>query len=146
MKFYITGSTRGLGQYLKNEFSCIPFDRPYDLNTDAEDIANLIEPNSVVILNAHASQYKYVTLLKDKAKLVIIGSIAAINKDYNRLTYSNEKEKLEQYVTNVSLHNKLPMLYLRITSSSYKNYPLISTVIQFWLDTPKITFIGFNID
>jgi len=146
MKCYITGSTKGLGKYLADYFNCQCLDKPFDLNLDINTVVNTIEEGSTVILNAHASQSEYVTLLKDKCKLVICGSIAAVNADPTMLNYSEEKYKLERTVTQLSLHNKYPMLYLRLTSSSYKNEHLIAKSIQFWLDNPDITFIGYNIN
>lgn len=147
MKFYITGSTRGLGEYLAGQFNCIRIDRPfYNLNSDIEEICNGIEEGSTVILNAHASQIKYVNLLKDKCKLVICGSIAAVNYDPEMRAYSEEKYDLEKTVTQLALHSKYPMLYLRLTSSSYKDYNTVGNSIQFWLDNPSVTFIGYNIN
>jgi hypothetical protein len=148
MKFYITGSTRGLGKFLCNEFNCINFDRPYDLSIDIDRIVELIELDSVVILNAHASgtQLKYVEKLKDKCNLVVCGSIASINFDSSMLQYSQEKNNLEKEIVQISLKNKKPILYLRLTSSSYKDHKLIAKTIRFWLDNPNFTFAGFNID
>ncbi len=146
MKFYILGSTRGLGQHLAEHFNCERFDRPLDLNTDIEEISNTIKDNSVVILNAHASQLKYVEKLKDRCRLVIMGSIAAVNFDPNMLDYSREKSILEKTVQQMALHSKYPMLYLQLTSSSYKNYTLIINSIEFWLKNPAVTFIGFDIN
>lgn len=146
MKFYILGSTRGLGQNLAEHFICEQFDRPFDLNTDIEKICNAIKDDSVVILNAHASQLKYVEKLKDRCKLVIMGSIAAVNFDPNMPDYSQEKYTLEKTIQQIALHSKYPMLYLQLTSSSYKNYMLIANSIQFWLDNSAVTFMGFNIN
>lgn len=148
MKFYITGSTRGLGKHLCKEFNCINFDRPYNIANDIDTIVKQIENDSVVILNAHASgtQIEYIKKLKDKCKLVICGSIASIHSDKSMIEYSSEKSILEKYVTDVSLHNSKPMLYLRLTSSSYKDYNLISNTIRFWLDNPNFVFAGYNIN
>lgn len=147
MKFYITGSTRGLGEYLAAHFNCIRIDRPfYDLNIDVEEVCNGIEEGSTVILNAHASQLKYVELLKDKCKLVICGSIAAVNFDPDMAEYSKEKWELEKTVQQLALHSKYPMMYLQLTSSSYRNYNMVANSIQFWLDNPAVTFIGYNIN
>jgi len=147
-KFYITGSTRGLGKFLCNEFNCISFNRPYNLATDIDKIVELIESNSVVILNAHAlgTQLKYVEKLKDSCKLVICGSIASINLDINMPEYSKEKKDLEKEIVQISLKNKKPILYLRLTSSSYNDYKTIANTIKFWLDNPNFTFAGFNIN
>lgn len=147
MRFYITGSTRGLGEYLASQFDCIRIDRPfYDLNNNIGEVCEGIEEGSTVILNAHASQLEYVYALKDKCSLVICGSIAAVNHDPSMIEYSEEKQELEKTVQQLSLHSKYPMLYLQLTSSSYKDYNMISNSIQFWLDNPDVTFIGFNIN
>jgi|TARA_R110002153_G_scaffold252388_1_gene410150 hypothetical protein len=147
MKFYITGSTRGLGEYISNEFNCECFDRPdYDIATDVDNIVERIEPSSVVILNAHANQLEYVERLKNRCSLVVMGSIAAINFDPEMPEYSKEKWKLEKTVQHFSEHSKYPMLYLQLTSSSYRNYNVIVNSIKFWLDNPDVTFIGYNIN
>jgi hypothetical protein len=148
MKFYITGSTRGLGKFLCEEFNCVNFDRPYDLSIDIDRIVELIESDSVVILNAHASgtQIEYIKKLKDRCNLVICGSIASINFDTNMPKYSKEKNDLEKEIVQISLKNKKPILYLRLTSSSYKDYKTIANTIKFWLDNPNFTFAGFNIN
>jgi len=146
MKFYITGSTRGLGNYLAEEFDCIRLDRPFDLVKEVEKVVNVIEDDSVVILNAHANQQQYIELLKHKCKIIVCGSIAAVYADPNMIEYSEEKNKLEKYVTHLALHNAYPLLYLRLTSSSYKNYKLIANSIKFWLENPDITFIGYNVN
>ncbi len=148
MKFYILGSNRGLGLHLRNEFDCISFDRPYNLAKDIDTIVEKIESDSVVILNAHAEgrQIKYVEALKDRCRLVVCGSIASQKKDFSMPIYSQQKQKLEEYVLEQSLHSKMPMLYLRLTSSSYRNYNLITNTIRFWLDNPDFTFAGYNIN
>lgn len=146
MKYYITGSTRGLGKYLADHFNCECLDRPVDLNTDINTVVNSIEAGSTVILNAHASQLKYVYQLKDKCKLVICGSIAAVNPDPSMMKYSEQKYELEKTVQQLALHSKHPMLYLQLTSSSYRDYDIVARSIQFWVDTPSITFIGYNIN
>jgi hypothetical protein len=146
MKFYITGSTRGLGKHLAEHFNCVKFDRPFDLTSDIDTICNAIDEGSVVILNAHADQLNYVNRLKGKCKLVVCGSIAAVNFDPNMTEYSEQKSNLEKTVQQLALKNKYPMLYLQLTSSSYKNYHLVANSIQFWLDNPDITFIGYNIN
>jgi len=58
--------------------------------------------------------------------------------------YSKEKLALENYVNSISTY--CPVLYLRLTSSSYKSYRLIARSIQFWIDNPDTTFIGYNIN
>lgn len=148
MKFYITGSTRGLGEYLCNEFKCISIDRPFDISTDISKIVDQIEPDSIVILNAHAdgTQIKYIEKLKDRCRLVIMGSIASVNQDPSMPEYSKQKKKLEELVTQLALDSEYPMLYLRLTSSSYKNYNMIAESIKFWLNNPDVTFIGYNIN
>lgn len=149
MKFYITGSSRGLGKRLRKEFNCISFDRPYyDLSLHIDAIVNQIEAGSVVILNAHASgsQLDYVEKLKDKCRIVVCGSIAAINYDNRMIEYSKQKKHLEEKITQLSLYSQNSILYLRLTSSSYKDHQLIINTIRFWLDNPQITFAGYNIN
>ena len=146
MNFYITGSTRGLGEYLAGHFKCKSFNKPLEINDDVDMICNTIEEGSTVILNAHASQLEYIERLKDKCKLVVMGSIAAVNFDRDMPEYSKEKWELEKIVQQLALHSKYPMLYLQLTSSSYKNYKMVANSIEFWLDNPDTTFIGYNIN
>ena len=147
MNFYITGASRGLGEYLANHFKCFVIGRPVDLLTDIDAIMEAgFEDGDVVILNAHANQLDYVERLKDKCRLVIMGSIAAVNFDPEMTEYSKEKYNLEKAVEQLALHSKYPMLYLRLTSSSYNDYSTIASSIQFWLDNPTVTFIGYNIN
>lgn len=146
MKFYITGSTRGLGEYLAEHFKCKSFNKPLEINDDVDMICNTIEEGSTVILNAHASQLEYIERLKDKCKLVVMGSIAAVNFDRDMPEYSKEKWELEKTVQQLALHSKYPMLYLQLTSSSYKNYKMVANSIEFWINNPDTTFIGYNIN
>ena len=150
MKFYITGCSRGLGSYLYNAFDCIGFDRRLgqDIEHDIDSIVEQIEPGSVVILNAYANgtQIKYMSRLFEKVRIVVCGSIAATNFDQEMPEYSTHKHELEHEFKQLSMHSKLPMLYLKLTSSSYNNPELIENSIRFWLDNPETTFIGYNID
>jgi hypothetical protein len=146
MKFYITGSTRGLGEYLAEHFKCKSFNKPLEINDDVDMICDTIEEGSTVILNAHASQLEYIERLKDKCKLVVMGSIAAVNFDRDMPEYSKQKWELEKTVQQLALHSKYPMLYLQLTSSSYKNYKMVANSIEFWINNPDTTFIGYNIN
>ena len=146
MNFYITGSTRGLGKHLCKHFDCTSINRPTDLTIDIDKVVDLFEEGDIVILNAHASQLEYIERLKDKCKLVVMGSIAAVNFDRDMPEYSKQKWELEKTVQQLALHSKYPMLYLQLTSSSYKNYKMVANSIEFWLDNPDTTFIGYNIN
>ena len=147
MNFYITGASKGLGEYLANHFKCFVIGRPVDLRTDIDAIIEAgFAEGDVVILNAHANQLEYVERLKDKCRLVIMGSIAAVNFDPEMPQYSIEKHDLEKTVQQLALHSKFPMLYLRLTSTSYCDYETVARSIQFWLDNPSVTFIGYNIN
>jgi NAD(P)-dependent dehydrogenase (short-subunit alcohol dehydrogenase family) len=147
MNFYITGASRGLGKYLAEHFKCFVIGRPIDLVTDIDDVTETgFEEGSVVILNAHATQLEYVERLKDKCRLVVMGSIAAVNHDPDMLAYSKEKQELEKSVQQLALHSKYPMLYLQLTSSGYRDYATVARCIEFWLDNPTVTFIGYNIN
>jgi hypothetical protein len=146
MKFYITGSTRGLGEYLAEHFKYKSFNKPLEINDDVDMICDTIKEGSTVILNAHASQLEYIERLKDKCKLVVMGSIAAVNFDRDMPEYSKQKWELEKTVQQLALHSKYPMLYLQLTSSSYKNYKMVANSIEFWINNPDTTFIGYNIN
>jgi hypothetical protein len=60
--------------------------------------------------------------------------------------YSKQKWELEKTVQQLALHSKYPMLYLQLTSSSYKNYKMVANSIEFWINNPDTTFIGYNIN
>jgi len=92
---------------------------------------------------------EYLKRLRDKCKIIICGSIAGINQDVtdaDAIKYSMDKLLLEKLATQISLNSKLPMLYLRLTASSYKDHQLIINTIKFWLDNPSFTFAGYNIN
>jgi hypothetical protein len=146
MTFYIAGSTKGLGKYLCKRFDCTSIDRPTDLLTDIDEVVELFNEGDCVILNAHANQLEYVEKLKDKCSLVIMGSLAAVYPDQLMPDYSADKLVLEKTIQEYAIHSKFPMLYLRLTSSSYRDYVLIGNSIQFWLDNQDVTFIGYNIN
>lgn len=145
---YITGSTRGLGLYLKHEFNCFGFDRPeYNIEQDINNICSSIEQDSLVILNAYANgtQLDYLERLNKKCSIVVCGSIASTFHNPDTPKYSKTKESLENEFVKLSRHSTHPMLYLKLTSTSYKNYKLIGNTIRFWIDNPNFTFAGFNI-
>lgn len=148
MKYYILGSTRGLGKFLKEKFTCDAFDRPICLDKDFDKVVSQIEDNSLVIVNAFAngSQFSYVEELKDRCKIVVCGSIAAVNHDPSMPEYSIIKQNLEDRVLQLSLDKRYSILYLRLTSSSYINYQMIYNSIIFWLENPEVNFIGYNIN
>jgi len=75
-----------------------------------------------------------------------MGSLAAVHPDKSMPEYSQDKSQLEQEVVKESIHSKYPILYLRLTSSSYKNHKMIIRSIKFWLENPDINFIGYNIN
>jgi hypothetical protein len=148
MKFYILGHSRGLGEYLHKNFNAVGFSRPeFNIETDIELIVNKIDNDSVVILNAYAggTQIEYLNLLHYRTSVIVCGSIASTFYDPDMLEYSKNKEILEKRFLDLSTSNKYPMLYLKLTSSSYKDYSLIKRTIDFWLDNPNFTFAGFNI-
>lgn len=154
MTIHIIGHSRGLGEYLYNAFKLEMHDvrgysrsNGYSLEKDVTKICYQVEPDDLVILNAYASgtQIDYLkTLENSHAKVVVMGSIASIFPDANNIEYSQHKKTLEVYFNNNSAEPKIPMLYLRLTGSSYQDYQLVYKSIKFWLENPEITFIGYS--
>lgn len=148
MSFYVLGHTRGLGKYLSEQYSAIGFSRPeYILDKDINTVVNKITDDSIVVLNAYAngSQIEYLNLLSNRTRVIVCGSIASTYHDPSLPLYSQHKEKLEKRFIELSISNRLPMLYLKLTSSSYKDFELIKRTIDFWIENPDFTFAGFNI-
>jgi len=154
MTTHIIGHSRGLGEYLYNAFKLEMHDvrgysrsNGYSLERDIAKICYQVEPDDLVILNAYASgtQVDYLkTLEHSHAKVVVMGSIASIFPDVTDAEYSQYKKTLELYFNNISAEPKFPMLYLRLTGSSYQDYQLVYNSIKFWLTNSKITFIGYS--
>ena len=147
MNFYITGSSRGLGKFLDEQLNCASFNRPLDIEKDIDSIISKIESGSVVILNAYAngSQINYLKKLYNRNAVIVVGSIASLFPDPLMLEYSHHKKQLEEEFLKMSVDSTFPMLYLKLTSSSYKDYKTILNTINFWLQNPSFTFAGFNI-
>tara|TARA_B110000503_G_C7011720_1_gene355996 strand:+ start:139 stop:609 length:471 start_codon:yes stop_codon:yes gene_type:complete len=155
MTIHVVGHSRGLGEFLyqefeKNRYIVRGYSRTnnYDLEKDACKICYQVEDDDIVILNAHAngSQIEYIERLRHTdCRIVVMGSIASTQFDPTMPEYSIQKHTLEHYVEEISLHNKLPILYLKLTGSSYKNYNLIYNSIKLWINNPEITQIGYSV-
>ncbi len=146
---YLTGHTRGLGKAVCQHFDCVGIGRPqYNLETDIDKICDLILEDDLIMLNAYANgtQIEYVKKLYNKASIIVFGSIAATYKDPNLLSYSQHKKELENEFLHMAIHSKKPMLYLKLTGSSYNSPQLIINSIEFWMLNPKVTSIEFNVD
>ncbi len=154
MTVHIIGHSRGLGEYLYKAFEVDMYDvrgysrsNGYDLEKDVAKICYQVDPDDLVILNAYArgTQIDYLkTLEHSHASVVVMGSIASIFPDVDNLEYSQHKKTLELYFNGISAEPKHPILYLRLTGSSYKDYRLIFDTIKFWLLNPSITSIGYS--
>jgi hypothetical protein len=145
---YITGHTRGLGQTLCKELNCIGLGRPeYDIETDIDKICSLIKEDDLLILNAYANgtQLEYARRLYNKASIITFGSMAASYPDPALPEYSKQKRTLEDEFLHMAIHSRKPMLYLKLTDSSYSNHKLVINAINFWLDNPQTTYIGFDV-
>jgi hypothetical protein len=154
MTVHIIGHSRGLGEYLYNAFTADMLDvrgysksTGYNLENDIAKICHQIDTDDIVILNAYANgtQIDYLKELNNsQSKVVVMGSIASIFPDISNLTYSQHKKTLEFYFNSISAEPKRPMLYLRLTGTSYNDYKLVYDSIKFWLSNPRITFIGYS--
>lgn len=157
MTIHVVGNSKGLGAYLyerytvefpKTELRGYSRNNGYDISKDIIKICYQVEPNDLVILNAHASgnQIYYLKELKNirDLQVVVMGSIASTFIDTTMLDYSKEKQQLEKYFEETVLEGH-KWLYLKLTGKSYKDYQLIWNTIQFWNKNPEITQIGFNV-
>lgn len=147
-KYYITGSTRGLGKFLAENLDSVCFDRPLNIDKDWDYIIKNIEPGATVILNAYAngSQSRYMRYLCEKNPLIVIGSIASSFPDPYMKDYSLDKKNLEEEFLKLSVESKMPMLYLKLTSGSYRNHQLILDTIKYWQQNPFVNFVGFKVE
>lgn len=151
MTVHVVGHSRGLGEYLYSKFQDVrgyARSNGYNIENDIIKICYQVEPDDLVILNAHAngSQIKYLKELENikDVRVVVMGSIAATFHDPEMMQYSNEKYNLEKYFELAVLEGH-KWLYLKLTGESYKNYSLIYNTIQFWQNNTEITQIGFNV-
>jgi len=155
MTIHVIGHSRGLGEYLYNNFKKEFKDvrgysktNGYDIEKDLTKICHNVEVDDIVILNAYANgaQEAYLEMLtKYRIRTVVMGSIAAIFPDISNIEYSKNKKDLEDYFTNISAESKIPLLYLRLTGSSYDDYQLIYDSIKFWLSNPRVTMLGYSV-
>jgi short-subunit dehydrogenase len=154
MTVHVVGHSRGLGEYLYNAFATDMHDvrgysrsNGYDLEKDIAKICFQVEVDDIVILNAYANgtQIDYLKSLENShANIVVMGSIASIYPDTDDLVYSQHKNTLELYFNKISAEPKHPMLYLRLTGTSYNDYKLVYDSIKIWLANPRITTIGYS--
>ena len=154
MTVHVVGHSRGLGEYLYRAFITDMHDvrgysrsNNYDLEKDIAKICSQVDVDDIVILNAYANgtQIDYLKSLENShANVVVMGSIASIHPDVNNLVYSQHKNTLELYFNKISAEPKYPMLYLRLTGTSYSDYKLVYDSINIWLANPRITTIGYS--
>jgi hypothetical protein len=154
MTVHIVGHSRGLGEYLYTAFALDKHvvrgysrSNGYNLEKDVAKICFQVDSDDIVILNAHANgkQIDYLKALEHScASVVVMGSIASLFPDASNLTYSEDKNTLELHFNKISAEPKHPMLYLRLTGSSYNDYKLIYNSIKFWLENTQITTIGYS--
>lgn len=151
MTVHVVGHSRGLGEYLYSKYkNARGYARSngYDIETDIVKICYQVEPEDLVILNAHAngSQIEYLKELQHikDVRVIVMGSIAATFHDTDMMRYSEQKYELEKYFESAVLDGRT-WLYLKLTGESYKNYSLIYNTIQFWQNNTEITQVGFNV-
>ena len=157
MTIHVIGHSRDLGEYLYEQFNTVfkntevcGYSRSngYNITNDVVKICHQIEPDDLVILNAHADgiqKYYLQHLLQIlDVRVVVMGSIASTFPDTDMQQYSREKKELEEYFEKTVLDGHR-WLYLKLTGKSYKDYSLIWNTIMFWYNNPNITQVGFNV-
>lgn len=154
MKVYIIGDSRGLGNDLKlmfqeDQYEVVGFNRENcDIENDFLQIAESIEENSLVIVNAYANGVQVEILKKlinTNNKIVVMGSIASRYPDALLPEYSNHKKDLEDYFMKQAIEKKSSdLLLLNLTGKSYLNSNLIYDSIKFWLLNTDIISILYR--
>ena len=143
-KVCITGTTRGLGKFLKDYFTKKGY-FVLGLNR-GDDIANLAVGCNLFINNAYDGelQIELINQLHTRIRnIVVMGSIASDYPDPNRPEYSQHKKELKQRVLEIANTGKTNMLLLELTGESYNDPETVAKVIDFWLNNPKITCVSF---
>ena len=143
-KVCITGTTRGLGKFLKEYYTKKGY-FVMGLNK-GDDIASLAVGCNLFINNAYNGemQLDLVNKLHTKIKnIIVMGSVAADYPDPNMPEYSQHKKELKHRVLELANTTTTNMLLLELTGASYNNPETIAKVIDFWLDNPSITCVSF---
>ena len=154
MKIRITGHSKGLGKklyvyYKSKNYNVKGFDSGYSY----EKIIKESEGCDLFINNANPNPHLQLNLLKDLhtkvKKMVVCGSVATDGDgDVQEPEYTFQKRLLEkEFLTLAS--KKMPdnadLLLLKISSSSYKDSETILKTIDFWLKSPTVISITYNV-
>jgi hypothetical protein len=152
----ITGHTHGLGKYLYEYFInkgwvVVGLSRSngYDIEKDVGKIAELAKGCQLFINNAYANGLQNELLdltFGHVEKIIVCGSVASDHPDPNLVEYSKHKKLLEKRCNELAdVKSSSDLLLLKLTSSSYKNFRMISKTIDLWLENPSIVQIKFNV-
>lgn len=143
-KVCITGTTRGLGKILAEQFKSNGWEvvelNRHDMKVEPGIGCDLYINNSYANGNqVHIFNELYASV----GKMIVMGSIAADYPDPAMPEYSLHKRELKERVMEVANTGKYNILLLELTGESYNNAPLILNTIDFWLDNPTITSVSF---
>jgi NAD(P)-dependent dehydrogenase (short-subunit alcohol dehydrogenase family) len=152
MKCCITGHTRGIGKafydhFTANGWEVVGFDRSVSISA----IVNQSVGCDLFINNAYANGAQlslFNQLYARVGKIIVCGSVASDRPDPSLLEYSLHKKQLQERVMDIATDrntNNADILLLKLTSSSYQDHKTILDTVDFWLENPTITVIGFNI-
>ena len=155
MKIRITGHSKGLGKklyvYYKSKNHNV---KGFDSGYDYEKIVKESEGCDLFINNANPNPHLQLNLLKDLhtkvKKMIVCGSVITDNDDNNAPDpeYAFQKKLLEKEFL-ILASRKMPdnadLLLLKISSSSYKDSETILKTIDFWIKSPTVISITYNV-
>lgn len=143
-KVCITGTTRGLGKFLKEYFTKKGY-FVVGLNRGDDIVTSAIGCN-LFINNAYDGkmQIELFDALHTKIKnMVVMGSVAADYPDPSMPEYSQNKKELKQRVLEVANTGNTNILLLELTGASYNDAETIGKAIDFWLNNPIVNCMSF---
>ena len=154
MKIRITGHSKGLGKklyvYYKSKNHNV---KGFDSGYDYEKIVKEYEGCDLFINNANPNPHLQLNLLKDLhtkvKKMIVCGSVITDNDDDTPdPEYAFQKKLLEKeflILASKKMPDNADLLLLKISSSSYKDSETILKTIDFWIKSPTVISITYNV-
>lgn len=156
----ITGHTHGIGKilfdyYLGLGWDVVGFSRSegFDIIKNFDQVVSLSKGADIFVNHTYDStaQLDLLNALhKDVKKMIVFGSVAADFPDPNSPLpdYSRDKKILETRCWELS-NTKFPgyadILFLKLSSNSYKDTSMVLDTIDLWIKHPTIISVGFNV-
>jgi nucleoside-diphosphate-sugar epimerase len=152
MKCCITGHTRGIGKAFYDHFTAKGWEvAGFNSSSSISYIVDQSVGCDLFINNAYANGEQltlFNQLYASVNKMIVCGSVASDRPDPSLPEYSLHKKELQDCVIDVATDrntNNADILLLKLTSSSYQDHKTILDTVDFWLEHPTITVIGYNI-